>query len=162
MTILHYANRNRKNHTRNLIVGAALLGIVGAVAPFVAYAALHRSAGSSLASSLGVKREAGFSIENENDMDSTVMWTITNRAEEPLTITGVRLNNEFDAKPMLTFSQHYGSLPPPVYPIQISIGATAHFKQRFQWNGYVKDVIFVDIETDRGSFRWKDRRLEAR
>jgi hypothetical protein len=93
-------------------------------------------------------------------------FEIENRSNAPLTINSVTYNGEFSATPGgdfmygMLFTDHARN-----YPITIGIGETARFFVYWIGGGkssYSKDVVYTDIETNRGTYRYQDGGLSRK
>jgi hypothetical protein len=126
--------------------------------------------------SLFGRSEPRFSIVRETKGQSGILvdavWEVENEGQSPLVISRVRLNDEFDcplAEMAGGFVQGVNEKP---MPVTLTIGESARFVEFFLTglgpfghrrveSNYQKSVIFVDIDTNRGSFRYRDGILTA-
>jgi hypothetical protein len=96
-------------------------------------------------------------------------WEVTNESQSPLTISRFNINGEFDSPIAISFGtgsiviDHSRSLP-----LTLSIGESVLF---LQWTlaasssadpQYSKQEIFIDIDTDRGNFRYQNFGFQKR
>jgi hypothetical protein len=96
-------------------------------------------------------------------------WEVTNESQSPLTISRFNINGEFDSPIAVSFGtgsiviDHSRSLP-----LTLSIGESVLF---LQWTlatnsntdpQYSKQEIFIDIDTDRGNFRYQGYGFQKR
>jgi hypothetical protein len=106
--------------------------------------------------------EPGFRISRgEHSHQGTILgiyWTITNTSDAPLTVTRVRYNGDWDAPRGFAYAN--GSVRPAQggLPVRLTIGEACHFFQSGfdDEPNYTKAVIYIDIETNRGTFRYQD------
>jgi hypothetical protein len=109
----------------------------------------------------------GFSLKRAEEEFGTG-WEITNEEETPLTINMVAYNGEWKAyrgkKVLISITV---DSPPPPYPVMLGIGASetfVHVGNSGMFAGcerysYDREVIFVDVYTDRGNFRFRDEQV---
>ena len=105
------------------------------------------------------RSEPGFAVEEvvlTQGPPENCAWSIKNLKEDKLIISRVSYNGEFEGLPgyvdgwFLTKAQ-------VEMPIEVTIGDRALFLQRRHWRdneGYAKDVVFIEVETNRGKFRY--------
>ena len=92
----------------------------------------------------------------------TVCWQITNRNEDPVTIHRVVFNGEWDA-PIADWRwmpSFYMNKPveEPQYSETLTIGESClffHKSAHANEHSYWKEVIYIDLYTDRGDFRYR-------
>jgi hypothetical protein len=96
-----------------------------------------------------------------NGLEGSEGWEITNEDESPLTINMIGYNGEFKAVRMDAETRRSyiftGALPKP-YPVSLRIGESQNFLQNVSYMerySYPREVIFVDVYTDRGNFRFR-------
>jgi hypothetical protein len=106
--------------------------------------------------------DPGFSIESSIWQESLAYWKgwiVTNKSEKPLTVRNVVFNGEHVA----ALGEHVGhGLIQPLTnpkPLPLTIGSSQAYYQTNYYDespqAYRKEVVFIDIETDRGTFRYR-------
>ena len=169
--------RRRTRISIPLIVALALVGLVAGgivVWALISFAGSRGAVGTTPAwNPLGIRdakpENPQFSISRRTSSASGTslgaVWDVLNEAQSPLIVYRVRLNDEFDC-PLASITGGYilGVDKEKSVPITLTIGETAHFLERYisDDSTYRKQVIFVDIDTNRGNFRQKDRGLVRR
>ena len=84
----------------------------------------------------------------------TTAWEITNRSEAPITIKSFRYNGRKEATLAEPTAFEFGS--DNKLPINLAIGEKLYFmgyNKAFPGAGFNDAVIYIDIETDKGSLR---------
>jgi len=109
--------------------------------------------------------EAGVRVGTQHyggdGVDVGKAWVVTNAAETPLVVKGLRFNGEFDARLGKETRALWLALDTKnKLPMKITIGEHLAFIEYIHMNtgkkspeSYKKEVIFVDVITDRGTFR---------
>jgi hypothetical protein len=91
---------------------------------------------------------------------SAAWWNVENTSPSPLVVSDVRLNDEY-ACPVCYLYPNNVAVPDAdkKCPVTLTIGETGYFSEFLHdvsaSSGYAKDVIFVDISTNRGKFRYR-------
>ena len=92
----------------------------------------------------------------------TVCWQITNRNEDPVTIHRVVFNGEWDAPiadPVIWMPSFFKNSGQEIhYPHTLTIGESClffHKSAHANEHSYWKEVIYIDLYTDRGDFRYR-------
>ena len=85
----------------------------------------------------------------------TAYWQITNTREEPLTIHRILFNDEWD--PAILNATTRRPVSGPKYPQTLTIGESRllPWKSNVKDWDYGKEVIYIDLYTDRGNFRYR-------
>ena len=106
--------------------------------------------------------EPGFRISRGVFSDPTfgitgLYWTITNTLDTPLKVTRVTYNGEWQAPRAEIFAERLRRTEAGL-PVQLTIGEACHIFQyqlgeHAPGSVYTKAVIYIDIETNRGTFR---------
>lgn len=102
--------------------------------------------------------DPGFSITRRTFGGVSASWEIENEKSGSLVINSVVINGEFTA-PLGVATSNWVKLDKSrSLPISLTIGDSADF---VEWDyetgtGYKKHVIFIDIDTNRGKFRYRD------
>ena len=123
-----------------------------------------------LLKSQGVLRSARqFSVAFHDDSGQLGWWEVTNEGDAPLQISKVTVNGEFVCKPASGSGQYAAYRSDGEYPVTATIGETRSFvqygpapitsaQQVFQTtrlSGYTKNAVYIDFQTDRGTFRYR-------
>ncbi len=80
---------------------------------------------------------------------------VRNNSAQPIVIQRIQLNGEYSAPLCKLLDDRTGWVESPqAYPVKLSIGECLYALHRQSGGGpYARDVLFVDILTDRGEFR---------
>ena len=108
--------------------------------------------------------------ENSYGADGTTTgagWEVTNESQSPLIISRFNINGEFDTPiAYAPFSSWIEQDKSKSFPITLTIGQSVKLEQ---WSfcypddpQYTKQEIFIDIDTDRGNFRYRGYGFEKR
>jgi len=81
-----------------------------------------------------------------------VYWRITNERNDPLVVKGVTYNGEYTAE--------LRGLPTPSFPVRLTVGESCEVLERWCWQreGYLKEIVYIDVHTNRGRFRYRPGR----
>ena len=106
--------------------------------------------------------DPGFSLREHHNPRATVCWQITNTRDEPLTIHRVLFNAEWE--PRIAERRGDGDdenwFPSrQLLPRTLTIGewCLLFWRSRDVDESYEKEVIYIDLYTDRGNFRYRPR-----
>jgi len=126
----------------------------------------HGSVSASLRASPDTTPEidSGFTITHRIDDEPPISyraWEISNQQPSPLVINKVILNGEYSCDIACQYpigGGKYGRDTSQSLPVTLTIGESqlffeSNFEDKFS---YLKDVIFVDIYTNRGNFRHRE------
>jgi len=164
--LTHRAANPKKSNRSTLRIAAISLACIGLLT-IVCWPVRGRLFGNS---------DPRFSIKAESVDDGWWRWwTIVNEDSEPLTVNSVMLNGEFAAPPAVWIgSRPEPALAPPIdpehaaglrpLPRTISVGERLYlmeYRTGLDVANYSKQVVFVDIDTDRGKFRYQNGKLMA-
>jgi len=113
--------------------------------------------------------KARFSIQRRAHQDeiagTSSAYVITNVDESPLTISRVIYNGEHEAGLAWWWETPHPEQRKKL-PVTLSIGASQYFMKYTPWQGgpfnYPKGVVFIDIFTNRGNFRYRNGVLEIK
>jgi hypothetical protein len=107
--------------------------------------------------------EAGFTIEQQRSGDVVgyqyLWWTITNQREEVLVVNSVTINSEYKC-PAGFWNIEFALMSEKAkFPAKLTIGDSTYAMQydpRRQYiaKSYPKKPIFIDVNTNRGVFRF--------
>ena len=130
-----------------LLLGAVIVVLVGCGNPKAEDRQLPEAAAAPLAAT-----DPGISLREEHLSGFNVdCWQITNTRDEPLTIHRVLFNAEWE--PPVLDATTWDRISPP-YPQTLTVGGT----RLLPWKGNAtsgKEVIYIDLYTDRGNFRYR-------
>ena len=125
--------------------------------------------------SVRTRDKAGFSLQLRSHQDeiagTSSAYLITNEDESPLTITRVVYNGEHEAGLAWWWEFPHPEESKPIsprkkLPVTLTIGESQYFMKYTAWFGgkfnYRKNVVFIDIFTNRGDFRYRDGVLEIK
>ena len=125
----------------------------------------NNTAGSRTGGLISTPHKAGFSIQRRAHQDhiagTSAAYVVTNVDELPLTISRVVYNGEHEAGLAWWWEIPYpGSADGKKLPVTLTIGESQYFMKYTAWCGgkfnYRKQVVFIDIFTNRGDFRYRD------
>jgi len=97
--------------------------------------------------------------EQDNGFFRRAAWQVTNQDQQQLTINRVVINGEHTLPGATAYGEAIFRDQNLTMPVSLSVGQSQLF---FEANdpddslSYRKNVIFVDVYTDRGNFRYKD------
>jgi hypothetical protein len=106
----------------------------------------------------GFRVSRGSCFSSFGGSPTDVYWTVTNTSDTPLKLTRVTYNGEWQApRAELYYGGRVVYRAAAGLPVQLTIGEACHFLQygARDKSSYTKDIIYIDIETDRGTFRYR-------
>ena len=67
-------------------------------------------------------------------------------------VEGVTYNGEYEAE--------LRGVPTPTFPVRLTIGESCDVLQgwNWQWDGYLKEITYIGVDTNHGSFRYRPGR----
>lgn len=149
-----------KSSSAHVIIGGIITVVAIAVVTFYALSdkpgVVYQSAAKVVSGG-----KPNFSVHqaaDTSDIPVFVGWIITNEDTSPLEVHSVTYNGEFQAP--LGVLKPGGVVTrgtPQSEPVKITIGESAAWWQStFRKEGsYAKQVVFIDIKTSRGTFRYR-------
>lgn len=102
------------------------------------------------------RTDPGFTITSLYQAGASA-WEVTNERQEPLVVQKITINGEFVA-PLATKQPLLWKEPKKAPPVTLTIGERCAFLESHpSWavESYQKKVIFLDIDTSRGKFRYR-------
>ena len=118
----------------------------------------------------GFRLSRGVFPADRSPMVDQVYWRITNERNDPLVVKGVTYNGEYEARlrgDLILDPRDDGRVggtfrmsPTPGLPVRLTVGESCEVLQCWCWQqkGYVKEIIYIDVHTNRGSFRYRPGR----
>lgn len=106
--------------------------------------------------------DPGIRLRELRDPLGTIVWQITNTQDVPVTIHRVVFNGELD--PPIAEGQQYSAVEEfyipsrQTFPRTLTIGDTCVLYKAGSYEGqegYRKEIIYIDLYTDRGNFRYR-------